>query len=313
MFRQTTSSKLSQLPAWRQLLIFVLITLSSVFFCLLIGQFLGVLIFGSDFLQMVESVGQSSSVSVINATKYFQAISAIGLFLLPALVFAFFFSGNIVQFFDVKHSVKGRLVFLSILLLFAISPVINLLLDWNQSLKLPASLSGLENWMKSAETSAEIITRKFIETSSLKDLFVNVVLMAMLPAFSEEMVFRGIIQKILRQWTGKVHLSVWLAAAIFSFFHFQFYGFLPRLMLGALLGYLFVWTGNLLIPITVHFLNNFFSVVAGFWYTRFHLEGDYMELGNDSHPIVLVFSMILVIIIVRYFIINSAEKKSAGS
>ena len=62
-------------------------------------------------------------------------------------------------------------------------------------------------------------------------------------------------------WSGSVHVGIWLAAALFSAIHLQFYGFVPRMLLGALFGYLYIWTGNLWVPMLAHFFNNGFAVV----------------------------------------------------
>jgi membrane protease YdiL (CAAX protease family) len=111
-------------------------------------------------------------------------------------------------------------------------PVISLLNEWNSRMILPESLSGLENWMKSSETQAQKITEAFLSTSSWSGFLVNTFMIALLPAFSEELLFRGILARLLRDWTRNIHIGVILSALVFAGIHLQFYGFLPRFMLG---------------------------------------------------------------------------------
>ncbi len=126
----------------------------------------------------------------------------------------------------------------------------------NQQIELPAALAGLEAWAKDKETQLEQLTLFLTNFSHPGEYLLALVVIAVLPAVGEELVFRGLMQPLLVRWTGRVHVGIWLTAVIFSFFHFQFYGFLPRTFLGALFGYLYLWSGQLWAPIAAHFVNN---------------------------------------------------------
>jgi hypothetical protein len=80
--------------------------------------------------------------------------------------------------------------------------------------------------------------------------------MALIPAVAEELIFRGVMQRLLGRWLGSPHASIWLTAALFSVLHVQFFGFVPRFLLGVLLGYLYAWSGNILVSIAAHFTQN---------------------------------------------------------
>ena len=82
---------------------------------------------------------------------------------------------------------------------------------------------------------------------------------------------------------GNIHLSIWASAIIFSAIHFQFYGFIPRLLLGALFGYLYYWSGNLLIPMFAHFVNNAFGVIM--IYLHRHEITDLNVEDNTAAPL----------------------------
>ena len=122
-------------------------------------------------------------------------------------------------------------------------------------------LNGIEIWMKNSEEKAKVLTDAFTEGDSLGVLFLNLIVIALLAALSEELFFRGVLQKVLIECTRNKHLGVWIGAIIFSAFHMQFYGFLPRMLMGAFLGYLFLWSGSLWLGIFAHFINNGMAVL----------------------------------------------------
>jgi membrane protease YdiL (CAAX protease family) len=133
----------------------------------------------------------------------------------------------------------------------------------NQQLQLPEALAGLEATMKAMEADAEALTERLLTMNSVGELLLTLGLVAVIPAVGEELFFRGTIQQLIRTKWGP-HVAVWLTALIFSAIHFQFYGFVPRMLLGALMGYLLVWSGSLWYPILAHFVNN--GTVVLFYY-----------------------------------------------
>jgi hypothetical protein len=111
------------------------------------------------------------------------------------------------------------------------------------------------------EDSAARLTELFLVTDTTRDLMMNLLMIAILPAIGEEFLFRGVIQRLFTEWTRNNHIGIFLAAFLFSFIHFQFYGFLPRFMLGLFFGYLLFWSGSLWVPVTGHFINNALAVL----------------------------------------------------
>ncbi len=63
-------------------------------------------------------------------------------------------------------------------------------------------------------------------------------------------------------------MGIWVSAILFSALHMQFYGFFPRMLLGAFFGYLLLWSGSLWLPIIAHFVNNCVAVI--FYYLKFN-------------------------------------------
>lgn len=170
-----------------------------------------------------------------------------------------------------------------IALFFAVAalPMISLLTEWNKGMELPSFLASMEEMMRQMEESAKEVTDQFLNTSSVGMMFVNLFVMALLPAICEEMMFRGWLQRVLGK-SVNYHTAIWVSAFVFSAIHFQFYGFIPRMLIGAALGYLYYYTGSLWMPIIAHFVNNAAAVVTAFLsyngYTS--IDFDLMGIGD---------------------------------
>ena len=128
---------------------------------------------------------------------------------------------------------------------------------------------------------------------SIPDVLFNIFMIALLPALGEELLFRGIVQKIFTQWSKNVHLGVWISAVLFSAMHVQFYGFIPRMMLGALLGYLLVWSGSLWLPIMAHFVNNASAVIFTYLFDKQMMTVNPDKIGTESDYTSVLISVLL--------------------
>jgi membrane protease YdiL (CAAX protease family) len=136
------------------------------------------------------------------------------------------------------------------------------------------------------EQSAAELTRAITETDSPTVLVFNLLLVAIVPALGEEMIFRGLVLPIFRKWTGKLHLAVWLSALLFSAMHMQFFGFLPRLVLGAVLGYLYVWTSSLWVPVIAHFTNNALALILIFYMAKGEIPKEVDEFNPGASDLI---------------------------
>ena len=221
-------------------------------------------------------------INALNALRFIQLLSSIGAFLIPALMFGFFKSPS-GDFLKLKTKFKPVHVVLGILIFAACQPLVSLLYEWNQNLHLPASMKAVEDLIKQAEDQAEKMTQLFLTTYSWKDLIINLIVMAFIPAIAEEVLFRGVIQQVFKEWFKNIHVAIWIAAIVFSFIHFEFYGFLPRVILGAVLGYLFYWSGSLWIPIIGHALNNGAQVLLSYLYDQHYISFNIND--NSALPI----------------------------
>lgn len=213
---------------------------------------------------MVVSVGWLLSdvdKTATSSLKWLQCIQTFSLFLLPALLCAWVWEEKHRPFHWLRMDVKSawHVVGLAALVMVCAIPGINLLADLNNRIVLPECLSSLEQFFRQMEEEAALLTKRFMQADNVWVMMINMGLMAVLPALAEEISFRGVLQQLLSGM--RTHVAIWLTAVIFSAIHMQFYGFIPRMLMGALFGYVFVWTGSLWVPIVMHFVNNGMAVL----------------------------------------------------
>jgi len=217
----------------------------------------------------------------INSMRWLQFAEAIGMFVVPPLVLAYLWSDKPFKYLCLDKKPDVVNVLFVILFMVLVIPFVNLLGEWNQQLKLPHALGAIEAQMKASEAEIALLTKKLLDVHSLKGLFGNVFLIAFIPALGEELFFRGALQQIFQNKKNAI-MAIWLTAFIFSAIHFQFYGFVPRFLLGAFFGYLLVWSGNLWLPVLAHFANNAIAIV--FYYLKYNgfqvVDIDSIGTGN---------------------------------
>ena len=202
--------------------------------------------------------------------KWLQFIQTTATFLIPPILCAWLWDEEHKPFRWLRMDVpvQWQNILLAVVIMVCAVPGINLLADLNSRVELPKSLEFIEQILKSQEEAAAALTERFLQADNIGGLLINIGLMALLPALSEELSFRGTLQQIIyKEQSGKVqstkvHLAIWITAFIFSAIHMQFYGFVPRMLLGAMFGYVFVWSGSLWVPITMHFVNNGLAVLV---------------------------------------------------
>lgn len=238
-----------------------------------------------------------SGTSVLKTTQFFQSI---GLFVVPPLLLAFMWSLKPLEHLKMNRLPDSWSILFAIIIMIAAVPAINLLGEINHAIRFPASLAFIEEYLISMETRAEVLTNKMLAVSSIHDLLINIGLIAIIPAVGEELFFRGTVQRLLQD-KMKVHAAIWVTAFIFSSIHFQFYGFIPRLLMGAFLGYLFVWTNNLWVPIIAHFTNNGLAVLFYYLKNTGQTTLDLENIGTSQTYLVGIISMVTVASLILLF------------
>lgn len=269
------------------LLIFVSVILHT-----LVGS--AIVLFFSDF-GLSQDLGNQVAV---NYLKFIQLFSAIGLFVAPTLLYAYLTD------FDYKllFNFNRQSAFLVIVIMMLITPFIGWLLEMNMSIPFP-------DWILRLGNDSEKIVESFLKMNHLGDLLFNLLVIAIVPAIGEELLFRGYLQQSFSKWLSNPHVAIIVTAVLFSAIHLHFQGFLPRFILGVLLGYLFYWSGSLWLPILAHFANNAQAVI--FSYPTFKADsGVYSVLSDvEVDPMMALFSFASVVVLLFMFYKTGSIKK----
>jgi uncharacterized protein len=224
--------------------------------------------------------------------------SFIGLILLPIVYIRFSQQKLLASFFGKESQLPMKALLICLLgltTLVALSPVT----QWNMDLHFPEWMGGFEGWARGLEDKGIVLTKFMTDFDSPVEFVFGLLIIAVIPAIGEEFVFRGLIQHELWRGSRNIHVAIWLSAILFSAFHFQFFGFFPRVFLGALFGYLYYWSGNLLIPMIAHFFNNAFSLTMLYLYNEGVSKVDIDD--NTSIPVSLVAICVVITFGLLYF------------
>lgn len=288
-FRKITYLR-SYSPAF-QLLNLCFLMLVCLFLSLFLGSLIGMAFFGLDFFEQLQQSGRMGGSDSIGILKYLQLVNGLGLFVFPALLFQYLFSSKQEDTMMVYRWPKGWMLMLAAVIIFSAMPVLNQIIDWNEGMQLPEFLGGLEEWIRHREDSAADLTARFMSVHTPMGLLINLFLIAVIPAIGEEFIFRGLVLNLMGKWFRNMHWAVLVSAVIFSAFHFQFYGFVPRMLLGIYLGYLLVWSGSVWVPVFAHFVNNATSVIVT--YLAQQPGSQLSEFGVSNNPYILTGSLLI--------------------
>lgn len=251
---------------------------------------------------------------VLSAYRLMSILNSIGVFLIPALVIYRLISYPVEDFLKMKKN--PSLIFLLILVAVGIcmqAPT-NFIYDLNQQISFPESLSGLESTIITMEEERLSIIEGLFANGNTEALFINLFILAVLPALAEEFFFRGALQQLFqRAFNNKHHIAIWMTALVFSFIHFQFLGFFPRVLLGALLGYVFYYSGNIWYAVFLHFINNAVGVLVHYFVIHKQVDSSYEMFGAaDNEKIPLIISTIILAgLIIWWKKKNSSENSSS--
>jgi membrane protease YdiL (CAAX protease family) len=291
----------------------ILLLVFLVFVFLLISSILGILLAKPIFRMNMAEIYQVLSnpdAENLGLVKYFQIIQSVFLFLVPALIAAWLYSENMPQYLDADKKPGATTLLLVTLTLIVAIPFLNALALFNSEMVLPQWMHSLEVRIKSMEETAGRLTGLFLTGGGGSALALNMFMIALLPALGEEFLFRGVIQRLLTEWTRNKHAGIWMAAFVFSFIHFQFYGFLPRFLLGLYFGYLLVWSSSIWVPVTGHFVNNGFAVLYYHFAAKPMGETNMDKLGiSKDFNYVLYLSIVSTALLLIFIYMKEKERR----
>lgn len=232
-----------------------------------------------------------------------QSIAQILMFGLSVIIWGYMFEGNPISFIKTKGRNLRYYLIISFLLVFILLPFIDGISIWNNSW----SFEGDEALRKMEENS-KLITSSLLSVNSISMLFVNLLVFALIPAFLEEYFFRGAMQKTIIAMFRNEFFGILLTSIIFSLAHFQFFSSIPRVLLGMILGYLYVYSKNIFIPILFHFLNNSIGIISVYLYYNSFVDKDYTQNGEIYSPWLFIISLTLICI---FFAIEIRKRRKS--
>ncbi|MBP5400696.1 MAG: CPBP family intramembrane metalloprotease [Bacteroidales bacterium] len=272
----------------------------------------GMLIFSAIGLVCATLLWGSDITSNPTAAYYrlIQVFSAVGTFLVPALLFSFSATRRWFGYSSAdKVPSNGRMFLYVLLLAFFLIPLVGYVAYLNEQIRLPEALAPIEKWMQAQEESTNHVIEVILSATDIPTFLLNLLICAAVPAICEEFFFRGTLQTLFSKWTGRQHLSIWLTGFIFSAIHLQFSGFFARWLLGAYLGYLFWWSGSIWIPVVAHFLHNALYVTAQLLVVRGVIADEQSVTFAEQFPAVVASAILAgaFIALVRYSTKGTAE------
>lgn len=300
---------LSHYSPFSQLLMCLMVILGSFFLSMFVGSIFAYLIFDVNIFTNTKALDINGEFVNIPVLKFYQAIYSTGMFIIPPFVIAFLSDNKTFGFLFLDRRASFSSFILAAFTIVAALPLINFLADINSHLQLPEFLSRIENWMRNSEDQAEIITKKFLVMENPLDLLLNLLIIAVIPALGEELLFRGVIQKLFSKMTNSVHWGIVITAFLFAALHMQFFGLLPRMVMGILFGYLLIWTKSLWVPIVAHLINNGLAVIASYFINKGSLPKTIEHVGSGSDFWVSGLVSLLLVVLLMAQLFRTRERQ----
>ncbi|TVR78025.1 MAG: CPBP family intramembrane metalloprotease [Chitinophagaceae bacterium] len=306
MFMSSNSDFLSGKSYWFKIIILLTLWLSAFVIFSVVGSLLIALFLGTDALRYIDWENIEDR-SVIHVFRWMQIILSLGIFILPAIIFVMLDGKSITKGLSLSGKTDISLYFLTFITVIVSWPFVYWLLDFNQNISLPDSLSGLEETLRQMESGTEAMLKSLITINSIADFFVVLLMVAIVPAVAEEVLFRGAMQPLFTKWIGHAFIAIFITAFIFSFMHMQFLGFFPRLALGMLFGYVFYYTNSLWFPIFGHFVHNGAQLAFFNLHEAGIIDADMEE--TDIFPIYISAVSLALVFLCLYFFKRKQQEK----
>lgn len=284
---------LKDISPWLKLTLLVGLILLFTLVAALGGLLVGKYFFDVDLITLAAMIEKPESAAAVAFMKWYQFANQLGFFVIPVLIFCYYVSPSSVDYLKLRKAPSAVSILIGLMLVYTVLPFLNYVGEINQLMRLPEAFSGIENWMKARESQAQTLTLTFLKADQLSVLLLNLFIVAVVPAVGEEILFRGVVLRLFKEITKNTHWAIFISAMLFSALHMQFYGFLPRFLLGSLLGYLFVFTGNLWVPIMVHFVNNASSVIIHYLHQHHYIKVSMEEFGATDNVVYIIGSLLL--------------------
>lgn len=283
-----------QRPAWISvILIFLVAMLGFIIVGPLVGILLASFYFDGDIMMLISQLASPADYPGVKIPFFIVQGCAtfIGLIIIPGLYILAFEKKNPFVLIENKP-IFSQSVMLTVLVVIIFMIPNTFFIDWNANVTLPDFMKGFESWARNKEDIATKVTALLTTFDSLNQFIVAFIVVAVLAGVGEELVFRGMLQPELHRATGNIHAAIWISAIMFSAIHVQFFGFVPRMLLGVLFGYLYYWSGNILIAMLAHFVNNAFSLIMVYLHQLGIVSIDIDSTEPASPFLIVLFTLI---------------------
>ncbi|MDD3876760.1 MAG: CPBP family intramembrane metalloprotease [Bacteroidales bacterium] len=295
---------LSEFPIPLKLMLLGLLLILGMFIASFVNIILATVL-GID----IHTLSISETNESILFAKVSQVISHLFIFIIPSIFFCYLIKQKHIKYLKLDSKPVFLLFIMSVLLIIFSLPIVDFLMKINDKMQFPEFMSGVEYWMSSMEEKTLELTIKFLKVESIMGLLLNLFVLALVPSIGEELLFRGVFQRVLQEGMKNLYMPIIISAFVFSFIHLQFYTFLPRFFLGLILAFIYWKTNNLWYPIIIHFVNNSITVLLQYADSRGVID---MGILEDTYFNSLYIVSISVLVVVTLLIlINSRTKKKA--
>jgi membrane protease YdiL (CAAX protease family) len=305
-----TSNPANRLHPSLQFLVLSALTIGIVLVGNLIGAAVVAALYGLDMVMNVARLDFAEP-GTANALWILQIIGTTIPLLVVPLVFARAIVKQPGEYLKPSFKFPWQLLLVVFAVMLVSSPLIEFLSAINQKMVLPEFLKGVQDWMRESEDKAQKLLEILLKMDTIWSVITNVIAVGLFTAIVEELMFRGCMQTIFVKWTGNVHAAVWITGILFSAFHMEFFGFLPRVLLGVLFGYFTAWSGSVWPAIWAHFLNNATAVVAVYLYQHKIIKADPNTDVHIFNYTAYVFSFIIVLFLL--YLYHQVAKKQAAT
>ena len=271
----------------------IILILGGLVFSHIIGAFICQFLFDVSFFSSTHNAFDPQNKKLIDAMKLMQFFNALGVFIFPTVLFLHFRGVVFNTYLKLNSYVNVKDVLTIFIMALAMIPIANFLGALNAILPLPDFLS----FLKAIEDQTLVITEQFLVMDTPIDLLLMLGLIGLVAAVGEELLFRGTLQNLFHEWFGSIHIAIWLTAFLFSVIHLQYHAVLPRFVLGALIGYLYVNSGNLSSVILLHFFYNSNLVLLTFFIQHGGLDSSWEEVGAEGLTMAMISVLVLIVIL----------------
>jgi uncharacterized protein len=244
-------------PAWVQLVIFGGLTGGVMFASYIIGAGIVAQINHMSMTQIASmSPADFARPELAGVIKGLLIVQFFGIFFLPPLIFSYLADPHPLTYVGLKAPDKGYFLFLGLITMVAAYFMVEWMAALNEDLVMRLLSKSAREWVQRGEAETDSMLENILSMKNPTDLLFSIFLVGILPAIGEELFFRGILQKLFIQIFKRAWPGIIFTAALFSAFHGQFMGFLPRMILGIVLGCLYWYSGSIFTSMVGHFVYN---------------------------------------------------------